>query len=150
MQKNIILAITLLTLALVLFSPLSASAERPSIFNIWSGTEQTNPAGFSSAGTGTCNVVGYCTFCHSIVVVRNIINILVKFSVALAVAFLVWGALKIVISAGRPQVIQEGRKAITSAVVGLIIVLGAWVIINTLLSFIVGAGNFPWNSIQCS
>ncbi len=133
---------------MLLLSPIAVSAAAPSIFNIWQGTEQSDPTGLVS-GVGTCNVIGYCTFCHSIVVTRNIINLLVNFSAALSIALIVWGALKIITSSGKPQLLQEGRKTIMSAVVGLLIVLGAWVIVNTLLHIIVGEVSFPWSQIQC-
>lgn len=109
--------------------------------------------GFLWEGTGrggeTCNVAGPCTFCDGIIVIRNAIQFLFELSIPIAVVMIVWGALRLMFSGGSEQNVASGRKIITSAVVGLIIALSAWIIVNTALSVLVGDATFPWNQINC-
>jgi hypothetical protein len=44
---------------------------------------------------------------------------------------------------------KEAKGIITKAVIGLVIVLCSWLIINTLIHLILGRVDFPWNNVQC-
>lgn len=56
---------------------------------------------------------------------------IVVFLVAIAIVF---GGFLILTSAGNPEKVSRGRKAITSAIVGAVIVFSAWLIVNTLIT----------------
>lgn len=66
----------------------------------------------------------------------NIIYIVLHFAVAklvpfLVVAAIVWGAFIIMTAGSNPNRLTEGRGVMGNAIVGLVIVWGAWAIINT-------------------
>ncbi|MDP3999099.1 MAG: pilin [bacterium] len=109
-------------------------------------------AGSAQAALVPCGGTGQaaCTFCDFLKLAKNVIDWLVGIASTLAVAFIVWGGFVIMMAGGSPEKMTEGRKTITIAVTGLIIVFGAWLIIGTLFNVITGSPSaLPWNSIQC-
>ncbi len=107
--------------------------------DIWKGT---SGGGCNKSATG-------CSLCDGVKVVVNSINILTELAVVLAVGMTVYGAIVLMISGGSEERVKKGRGSITSAIIGLIIVLAGWLIINTVLHLITGNIDFPWADIQC-
>lgn len=56
----------------------------------------------------------------------------------IAVAMLIWGGVLLVTSAGDPQRVENGRKAITAAVVGLAIVISSYAIVYLFVTLLGG------------
>jgi len=98
-----------------------------------------------------------CTLCHFYILTQNIIDFLMWYiAPALAILIIAWGGFNILIAGGDPGRKQAGRKAITAAIVGLLIVFGAWVVINEFLLFFSGQGSGtatifsnPWTDVTC-
>lgn len=63
-------------------------------------------------------------------IVSNVINIALTFAGAVTLLFLLWGALQFVISRGDPKALQNAQKTMTYAVIGIVVVLGSFFIIN--------------------
>ncbi|MBI3559399.1 hypothetical protein HY085_03290 [Candidatus Gottesmanbacteria bacterium] len=63
-------------------------------------------------------------------IVSNVIGIAFLFLGAVTVLFLLWGAIRFVISRGDPKGIQEAQKTMTYAIIGAVVVLGAFILIN--------------------
>lgn len=73
-------------------------------------------------------------------IVRFIINALIVIGVIASLVWLLWGGVKWVISGGDKAKVDSARGTIVAAIVGLIIVILAYVIINTVLTVITGSG----------
>jgi type IV secretory pathway VirB2 component (pilin) len=87
--------------------------------------------------------------CGLLQLVQNIINFLTTISVPLATVVIIYGGFRLLVAGGSEPNIKAGKDAILGAVIGLVIVFGAWILINTLLQ-IVGAKNASsWGSIKC-
>lgn len=85
------------------------------------------------------------------VVLRFVMITLAPLAVALAVMV---GAFYLITSADNPARVQQGKTIIWNAVVGLGVVLGAWVIINTIFMLLgvtlpCGANWYQITSIRC-
>lgn len=82
--------------------------------------------------------------------VRFIINGLIVVGIVLSLIFLIWGGLRWIMSGGDKAKVDTARGTIVAAIVGLIIVILAWVIINTVLFILTGAGlqNFELPTIK--
>jgi hypothetical protein len=64
----------------------------------------------------------------------NVINFMIQFlAFPLVVIFFLWGGFLLLTSGGSPNRVEQGKKAITGAIIGLVIVLTSVVVINTLL-----------------
>jgi hypothetical protein len=108
---------------------------------IWCGT--------GTAGTACNNLAGGCTLCDGIKVTQNIIQMLFELAIPVATAMIAWGAFVFMTAGGSDERVKKGRQIMTSAVIGLVVVLGAWIIINTMLHLLTGQANFPWNTVRC-
>ncbi|TSC96488.1 MAG: Uncharacterized protein Athens071426_99 [Parcubacteria group bacterium Athens0714_26] len=104
------------------------------------------------AGLVPCGDSGdNCTVCDFFVLVKNIINWMINVSFALAGGFIAWGAFDIMIAGGDEKKMTAGREKITTAVIGLAIVLGAWLIVGTVMQILSGSPSvLPWSTIQCN
>ena len=111
-------------------------------FDIWDGT--------GLGGTQTCNVEGPCTFCDGLKVVFNIVEMLMLVIVPLAVIVIVYGGVRLITAGGSEASVKTGKDAITNAVIGIVIALAAWVIVNETLHVLTGNIRFPWNELQCA
>lgn len=95
-----------------------------------------------------------CTFCQLLTLAENIIDFgLYYIAVPLVVIFTIYGGFIIMTSGDKPEKVSDGRKIITSAVIGLLIALLAWLLIDTILKILApGAIDQWWNpgsKIQC-
>mgnify|MGYP001053266598 CR=1 FL=1 len=108
---------------------------------IWYGTGK---------GGVTCNnLEGGCDLCDAIKVVQNIIQMLFELAFLITGGMIAWGAFVFMTAASSEERVKKGRKIMTSAVIGLVIVLCAWSIINVLLHLLTGQVNFPWHTVEC-
>jgi Type IV secretion system pilin len=94
--------------------------------------------------TNLCNLIG------------TIINI-IYFALSIAIFIvapisLIAGGIMIMLAGANPEMLGRGKKVLTSAVVGLVIVMCSYLIVNTaLVAFgITAVGGFNGNSSVCS
>ncbi len=150
MKGNIIVIFLLLIVMVYGLSAIPAFAGMPSInFNIWEGTGQggttCNESSYSTGGSS----VG-CSVCDAVIVASNIVNNLaVPFGIIIAVVFIVYGAIRMMVSFGSESNFAAARGIITSALIGLAIILCGWIIVNTVFHLLTGRIDFPWAQIQC-
>jgi len=111
------------------------------IFDIWEGT---------TCGGGGGGPTSPCSLCDGIIVTRNIVTSLFEVSLIIGGIMVAVGGILFMTSGGSQDKVRQARGTLTSALVGVVIALTAWVIINTLLSLIAGDGALPWNQITCS
>jgi len=113
------------------------------------------PTAADAQGLVPCGNEGQpaCTLCHTFVLGSNILNVFLFPIVPIIAAFLIAVAgFFLFTAAGSLQGIQRARQVATATVVGLVIIYGAWLFINLLLSTLgvtiwSGVGN--WWEIDC-
>lgn len=131
-------------MAVIVFAPFMAFADHGGL--VPCGIRAENPANLTAENAP-------CTLCHIFVLAQNIINFLMLFATpVLAVLGLTWGGFKILVSGPNPGLRSDGIRIMKTVIVGLLIVFGAWIIINELLHFFTNRGHFearPWTTIQC-
>lgn len=96
-----------------------------------------------------CYNSGACKLCDAFTLIQNIVDFLTTIIFPIAVAVIVYGAIMIMFAGDSPNRLQQGRHAIQTAVIGIIIVLLAWTGINILLQLLTGKPSLPWNTIYC-
>ena len=77
-----------------------------------------------------------CTFCHLYDLLRNVIDFLLIIIIPLALVGIAIGAFYILTSGGNTAWVSTGKGIIGSAIMGILITLLAWLIINTILSIL--------------
>ena len=138
--KNLILAVALVTILMATALPAMS--------------EPLIPPECRLGGSG-------CTLCHIAVLTINITNFLME-SIAFpaAVLLLTVGGLTLLISGASEERRTLGKKILTSTIIGLIIVMLAWLGVDTIIKVITGSLNFsgtpgqisrqwgPWNKVN--
>lgn len=78
------------------------------------------------------------------VIIRFAINGLIIVGIVVSLIFLLYGGLRWIISGGDKAKVDTARQTIVASIVGLIIVILAWVIINAVVKILTGCdlGNF--------
>lgn len=96
-----------------------------------------------------------CTLCDLFVMLDNAIDFLIAppdgiiFLVA-TVIFII-GGIMFLVSSGEPEKISMAKKAMTNAVLGMMIIFAAWLFINLFYKVIGYKTDWgPWNQIECS
>lgn len=58
----------------------------------------------------------------------------------LALVMMVWGGFQWLTSAGNPERVKKGSHTMIWAIIGLILVLGSYVLVGSVMNFLAGAG----------
>lgn len=91
-----------------------------------------------------------CEVCDFFTLFDNIIRfITVDIVPALALLLIVAGAVTMIASGGSEEMYKKGKNIITMAIVGILIVWGSWLIIDTVMKGLTGGKLGTWNKIEC-
>lgn len=111
----------------------------------------------NAAGLVPCEGIA-CTWNDLYALVANIINFMVyTLALPLAAIFIVWGGFLIMTAGGSQSRFESGKESVKWAVIGLVIVLAAWLIISLIIQALCGAtsltGQFdisfePWKAVE--
>ena len=78
-----------------------------------------------------------CNLCTAVDMVDNIVDLLFTLLSVGAVIVLVVAGFRLVVSAGNPDAMSKAKSMITSVIVGFIIVLSAWLIVDTIMKAVI-------------
>lgn len=102
-----------------------------------------------------------CRICDIFKLAKNITDFIVYAGFFITAAAIGIGGFMILAGAYSEDKVKQGKETLTAAIVGLIIILFAWFIVDTAIKVLVGdisltspaAGGFknvgPWNAFQC-
>lgn len=138
MKKIFILVFVFLILGLISFPAIGAG------FPYWGPVMSCN-----TPTTHRCS-----SLCDLLATLQNALylGITIAMFIVAPIFFLV-GGFYMIISQGDESKVKKGRKIITSTVWGIVIILTAFIIVNTIFIIIgpkVGGGKFNWSEIQCN
>ena len=103
---------------------------------------------------GDSTYANRCTLCDLLVGIRDIVAWGKNILIILAILAIVIGAIMYIISAGDSGAMESAKNVIKQALWGVVIVLGAWLIVNTVLWLFakkadLGIGVTNWYDFQC-
>jgi hypothetical protein len=100
----------------------------------------------SAAGLVPCGGRGEpeCGLEHLIGLGNNIITFLIGLATLVAVILLAIGGFKLVISQGNPGAMEDAKKRIWNVLIGFLIILLAWLVVETILTLLTGGGFERW------
>jgi len=94
-----------------------------------------------------------CGTCEVIRLANGLIMWLIGFVFLLFALLLMRAGVKLVTSGGNPSALQSAKDSFINALIGLIIILAAWLIVDTLMRALVGdsrSGALVWSEIECT
>lgn len=90
-----------------------------------------------------------CNACQLVTLADNILQFLVGLSIFVAIAAFTWAGFLFVTAAGNESQITKAKGTFSAVAIGLIIVLAAWLIIDTLLRITTGDDIDDWVARVC-
>ena len=94
----------------------------------------------------TCNGVD-CNVCDIAIVAQNVLNTAIFILVALSAVLFAWAGWKMLIAQGDTESYSAGKRIFGNVVLGLVILLMGWIVIDTLMRTMLGSDFGPWNKI---
>lgn len=95
---------------------------------------------------------GICGYCDLIALVNNIIEFLIYFSVIVATLMFMYAGFQYLTAGGKEEKIKNAHKIFTNVFMGLVFVLAAFLIVDTVMKTFLPGGETkfgPWNEIKC-
>lgn len=89
-----------------------------------------------------CYEDGFCTLCDFLIIFVTIANWILRTFAVLAVVFFVYGAGYLVISSGNEAMVTKGKGIIKATIIGSIIVLVAWQLMNYIVTVVINQSIF--------
>lgn len=140
-MKHVVAFSLLFLIGLALFVPV----HQAQAVNIWEGAKCGGEAIGPDGGPK-----GPCSLCDAMIVMRNIITFGFELVFSISTGMIAWGAIKMMAAGGDPKKLTDAKSIMTSAIIGIVIAVSAWTIVNTLLSvFIHSSASAPWSTITC-
>lgn len=111
------------------------------------------PCGYNLSGVTDFLTATNCNLCSFGQLIQNIINFLIGISFPIAAVMFMWAGILYFTANGDTQRIQRGKRIFKDVLIGFLIALSGWLIVQTALSLLVNrtfwfAGN--WNTLQCT
>lgn len=98
------------------------------------------------AGAEASNGLPACTVCHLAQLAQNLLNSGVFLAIFIsAILFAYAGWLYLTNEAIHQQ--ERARGLFKDVVIGLVIILGAWLFVDTIMKTLMGGNYWPWNDI---
>ncbi len=90
-----------------------------------------------------------CGFGGVLAIVQNVVNFMIGIAIIFATIIMVWAGGLYILSAANPESRSTANKMLLNAVIGLLVVLAAWLIVDFVMKTLYNNGSEfgPWNSI---
>ncbi len=98
--------------------------------------------------TGKSNSLVSCDLCDLIGTVNLIFGYAFAFLAAATVLMLIVGGIRYIVASGNQQMIEQAKKTIQFAIIGLVVVILSFVIVGSILN-ILGFKNDPFGQVAC-
>ena len=78
-----------------------------------------------------------CNFCHLFVLLsRGLVIALYVVTPLVVTLLIIYGGLTLLVAGADPSLVEKAKGILTGVFIGLVVVLGAWVFINTFLTYL--------------
>ena len=81
-----------------------------------------------------------CGTCELVALAQNVVAIIIILSVSIAVLVFMWAGYLMLSAAGSASQIQRGKQVMTDAVIGFVILLCGWLIVDVMLKSLLPGG----------
>jgi len=109
------------------------------------------PLIFAYAAIVPCDgVTVKCQACHVAELGQNLLTWFIGIAASVIALIFAWGGMKMVMSAGNAGEVSSAKEMMTNAIIGFVILLSAYLIIDTIIKLVVKEGAIgTWNKIEC-
>ena len=113
----------------------------------------------SAAGLVPCGTREYptmCTTCDFLALIQNILTLVFKYSFVVGAIFIMIAGFSMMFAQGHEGKVKLAWKSITNVIIGIVILLSSWLIVNTLLYYLVDVNDAAgaklknnWYHLEC-
>lgn len=126
---------------------------------LWFGFSPTPALAQNIAGFAGCDGPD-CSACNIISLANEGLQWFIGFLFVLFALLVAWAGAQLVVSGGSHHALDEAKSKFTNAIVGLLIILAAWLVVDTIMRGLVGqtghegevqyvSGWLAWSEVQC-
>ena len=111
-----------------------------------------SPALTFAAGMVPCGGAGEatCQSCHVLQLIQIVVNWLVAILTIITSLIIAFAGLRLVTSFGNASAMQQAKSLISNGIIGFMIVLAGWLLIDLVLKSLVNDQVYGvWNELQC-
>lgn len=91
-----------------------------------------------------------CEFCHFVQLADNIIQFLITIAAIIGALMFAWAGFLMVTARGNVSQVEKGKGIFLNVVIGLVILLTSWLIVDTVMKTLAGSQAYGmWRDIQC-
>ncbi len=92
-----------------------------------------------------------CQTCHIYQLVENVFQWIFGVSFVIVVIIIIVGGMRLVTSGGNQQAKRDARKIIGTSIVGFLLIMSAWVLVDLLIATLAGAPDSSgiWSTLEC-
>ncbi len=90
-----------------------------------------------------------CNTCHVVALANNVMNWLITFLAVVAVIGFVISGFQMVTSGGSEDGWKSAKTRFTNVVIGIVLVLASWLIVDTIMLGLTGYGMDAWGTVEC-
>ena len=90
-----------------------------------------------------------CTVCDLVQGAENFLNLIVFGSVLFAALLFVNAGALYIFSGANPSNVSRAHRIFSNTLIGIVIILTAWVVVDVIMGFIYNDSWGPWNTILC-
>ena len=93
-----------------------------------------------------------CRACDLATLVNTVIGFLTRVGSIIATIVFMWAGFKLVTSGGNTESRQFAKTVLTNVIIGVILMLSGYLIVNTIMQVLVGNAFFngaKWNTVEC-
>jgi hypothetical protein len=99
--------------------------------------------------TGVGGVPEACNLCDLMQLVQNLVNFAVGFSVMVATVMFVYAGFLYFSASAKEDNIKKAHGIFWKVFIGFVLILGAWLIVDLIMSVLLNKEFGPWNSLPC-
>lgn len=88
-----------------------------------------------------------CGFGGVLAIIQNLVNFVIAIAIIFATIIIAWAGGLYMVSATNPESRSTANKMLINAIVGIIIVLSAWLVVDFVMKTLYGGQFGPWNTI---
>lgn len=91
-----------------------------------------------------------CQACHLVLLADNIIEFLISIFAVIGAILVAWAGLLMATSRGDTGQLARGKSILLNSIVGLVIMLVAWLVVDTIMKTLAGSDAYGmWQEIKC-
>lgn len=96
----------------------------------------------------SCDGPGGCqSICDVAQLAQNVLNTGIYVAVFLSAVMFAWAGWKSLTSGGDSHAYGEAKSIFLNVLIGLVIILGAWLVVDTLMKTLTNGSFGPWNAV---